>query len=153
MFLAALPPDNDIVLVAHNNAGLYVPALVQERRVVANVFVDAGLPVRGGLVPLAPPAFRDFLLQKADADGLLPEWTHWWDKTDLEGLCPSAVVRRQVEQEQPRLPLSYSQESLHPRRPTCLCMAPSCLLRAVVRVAQASQEDGPPPVGDGPCRA
>ena len=61
-FLAALPPGKDIVLVAHSNAGLYVPALVQERRVVANVFVDAGLPVRNGRVPLAPPAFRDFLL-------------------------------------------------------------------------------------------
>ena len=111
-FLAALPPDKDIVLVAHSNAGLYVPALVQERRVVANVFVDAGLPVRNGRVPLAPPAFRDFLLQKADADGLLPEWTHWWDETDLEGLFPSAEVREQVEREQPRLPLSYFQESL-----------------------------------------
>jgi hypothetical protein len=111
-FLAALPPDKDIVLVAHSNAGLYVPALVQERRVVANVFVDAGLPVRNGRVPLAPPAFRDFLLQKADADGLLPGWTHWWDETDLEGLFPSAEVREQVEREQPRLPLSYFQESL-----------------------------------------
>ena len=110
-FLAALPPDQDIVLVAHSNAGLYVPALVQERRVVANVFVDAGLPVRNGRVPLAPPAFRDFLLPKADADGLLPGWTHWWDETDLEGLFPSAGAREQVERE-PRLPLSYFQESL-----------------------------------------
>ena len=79
---------------------------------VANVFVDAGLPVRNGRVPLAPPALRDFLLPKADADGLLPGWTHWWDEADLEGLFPSAGVRQQVEQEQPRLPLSYFQESL-----------------------------------------
>ena len=111
-FLAALPPDRDIVLVAHSNAGLYVPALVQERRVVASVFVDAGLPVRNGLVPLGSPAFRDFLLQRADADGLLPGWTHWWDETDLEGLFPNPGVREQVEQEQPRLPLSYFQQSL-----------------------------------------
>jgi hypothetical protein len=42
----------------------------------------------------------------------LPEWTHWWDEADFEGLFPSAGVREQVEREQPRLPLSYFHESL-----------------------------------------
>jgi hypothetical protein len=111
-FFAVLPPDEDTVLVAHSNAGLYVPSLVQERPVIANLFVDAGLPGRSGLVPLAPPAFRSFLLPKAGADGLLPGWTHWWDDADIEGLFPSATVREQVEREQPRLPLSYFSESL-----------------------------------------
>lgn len=43
-FLAVLPTDRDVVLVPHSNAGLYVPRLTAHRRVVAYVFVDAGLP-------------------------------------------------------------------------------------------------------------
>lgn len=111
-FLSALPTDEDIILVPHSNAGLYVPALVGERRVVGSVFVDAGLPPRGGRVPLAPEAFLAFLRHRADAEGRLPVWTQWWDEADVRALFPSAVVREQVEREQQRLPLSYFEHSL-----------------------------------------
>jgi len=64
--LAALPVDQQLVLVAHSNAGAYVPALVSARPVVAAVFVDAVLPQRtGGPVPLAPAAFLGHLRAKA----------------------------------------------------------------------------------------
>ncbi|MEO6712201.1 MAG: hypothetical protein ABIM89_02090 [Mycobacteriales bacterium] len=106
-FLAELPADRATIVVAHSNAGLFVPSLVQERPIAASVFVDAGLPVRAGAVPLAPAHFREFLAAKADALGQLPPWSHWWEESDLAGLFPSDAVREQVEREQPRLPLSY----------------------------------------------
>jgi hypothetical protein len=43
----------------------------------------------------------------ADADGVLPPWTQWWEADDLTGLFPSDEVRRDIERTQPRLPLSY----------------------------------------------
>lgn len=111
--LAAVPADQDVVVVAHSNAGAYLPLLVTRRRLVAAVFVDAILPTAtGGPVPLAPPAFLNFLRDKADADGLLPPWTAWWDDADVAPLFPDADTRTRVEQQQPRLPLSYFEGSL-----------------------------------------
>lgn len=111
-FLTALPADQDLVLIPHSNAGLYVPALTAERRVIAYVFVDAGLPASYGRVRLAPPALLDFLAQKADDNFLLPPWTSWWDEADVARLFPNVEVREQLEREQQRLPLSYFSQSL-----------------------------------------
>ncbi len=111
-FLAALPVDRDVVLVAHSNAGAYVPELAVRRPVVAAVFVDAVLPPRNGRVPLAPPAFLEVLREKADDDGLLPPWTSWWDEVEVAALFPNAQSRAAVEQEQQRLPLSYFTQAL-----------------------------------------
>lgn len=111
-FLAALPVDRDLVLIPHSNAGLYVPALTDERKVVGYVFVDAGLPAGYGRVRLAPPAFLDLLAQKADHNGLLPPWTAWWDEADVAPLFPNVEIRERVEREQRRLPLSYFSQSL-----------------------------------------
>lgn len=111
--LAALPGGQEIVVVAHSNAGAYVPALVTGRQVAAAVFIDAVLPpAAGGPVRLAPPALLDFLRDKADADRLLPPWTTWWDEDDVASLFPDAQTRALVESEQPRLPLSYFEGSL-----------------------------------------
>lgn len=106
-FAKALPTDRDLVLVAHSNAGAYVPPLLTGRRVVGVVFVDAVLPPPHGRTPLAPPAFLEFLRRKADAAGLLPGWTHWWDEDEVAMLFPDAETRERVERELPRLPLSY----------------------------------------------
>lgn len=111
--LANLAAADDLVLVPHSNAGLYVPALAARRHVVRAVFVDAGLPPgrpAGGCrdtVPLAPPALQGHLAALADADGLLPVWTHWWDTETVAGLFPDAATRAQLEAEQLRLPLDY----------------------------------------------
>ncbi|MDQ3664926.1 MAG: alpha/beta hydrolase, partial [Actinomycetota bacterium] len=43
-------------------------------------------------------------------------WTEWWDDEATAGLFPDAIVRRAVEAEQPRLPLSYFAASV-PVRP------------------------------------
>jgi hypothetical protein len=103
----ALPVDQDLVLVPHSNAGLYVPALAGARPVVGYVFVDAGLPPRSGRVSPAPPASYDFLQRSADPAGLLPPWTQWWPQAEVAALIPDPAVRDRVEREQRRLPLSY----------------------------------------------
>ena len=112
-FDEALPPGRDLVLVPHSNSGLYVPALAAERRVVAAVFVDAGVPAfEGGAAALAPPAFLDFLATLADDTGVLPPWTRWWPDDDTAGLFPSRAAREQVEWEQHRLPMAYFRDSV-----------------------------------------
>lgn len=98
---------DDVVLVPHSNAGLYAPLLAERLGAVATVYVDAALPGSGGSVPLAPPAFLEFVSGLVRDDGLLPPWTGWWDAADLDGLFPDAATRAAVEAEQPRLPLSY----------------------------------------------
>ncbi|MGH3448320.1 MAG: hypothetical protein ACRDP4_11940 [Nocardioidaceae bacterium] len=105
--LSAIPSDRDVILLPHSNAGLYVPALVGQRHVVGAVFVDAGLPPKTDDVPLAPPGLFAMLADKVEDDGLLPPWTTWWDGAEVAELFPSPEVRARVEQEQPRLPLSY----------------------------------------------
>ena len=111
-FVATLPTEQDLVVVPHSNAGVYVPELVMQRRVVGAVFVDAVLPPGRGYVPLAPPAFLDLLREKADDDGLLPVWTSWWDEADVMDLFPDAQTRARVEVEQQQLPLSYFESTL-----------------------------------------
>ncbi len=111
-FLAMLPTEQHLVLVAHSSAGAYVPELARQRRVVATVFVDAVLPPAHGRVPLAPPALLDVLRTKADDDGLLPVWTRWWDDADVAPLFPDAQTRARVEREQQQLPLSYFEDTL-----------------------------------------
>jgi hypothetical protein len=69
--LNCLPVGSALALVAHSNAGLYLPSLAAERSVVASVYADAALPAANGATPLAPPAMQDFLKQLVDDDGLL----------------------------------------------------------------------------------
>jgi hypothetical protein len=106
-FAAGLP-DGPLVLVPHSNAGLYVPALAERRDVAAVVFVDAALPSRGGgPSPVAPLGLVDYLRTLADADGMLPPWTRWWDEGSLAALFPDDGTRQRVQAEERSLPLSY----------------------------------------------
>lgn len=114
--LAELPPDRDLVLVPHSNAGVYVPELVAARRVAAYVFVDARLPAPDGPIPLAPPELLADRAGMVDAEGRLPPWTGWWDPADVAALFPDEATRERVEREQQRLPLTYFQDVL-PARP------------------------------------
>jgi hypothetical protein len=111
-FFAALPANRELVLIPHSNAGAYLPALTEQLSVAGLVFVDAVLPPRGGRISLAPQAFLTFLRGKADADGVLPVWTDWWDEADVAELFPDSGTRTRIEREQPRLPLSYFDDSL-----------------------------------------
>ena len=106
-----LPPEQPVVIVAHSNAGLFVPVIVDAvpRGVAGCLFVDAALPAPAGPTPVAPPELLDFLRPKV-IDGRLPQWTAWWDESDVAPMFPDDRTRRAVSAEQPRLPLSYYQE-------------------------------------------
>jgi hypothetical protein len=110
-FVAAMPEDQDAVLIPHSNAGLYVPAISTRRPVVGYIFTDAVLPPPHGQAPMIPADLYEVIAAKADADGLLPPWTQWWDE-DISRLFPDAQTRARIERNQPRLLLSYFDGSL-----------------------------------------
>jgi hypothetical protein len=111
-FFAALPANRELVLIPHSNAGAYLPALTEQRSVAGLLFVDAVLPPRRGRIALAPQAFLAFLRGKADADGVLPVWTDWWEEADVAALFPDSRTRARIERARPRLPFSYFGDSL-----------------------------------------
>jgi hypothetical protein len=100
----------DLVLVPHSNAGLYAPLLSERLAITATVYVDAALAGPGPHTDLAPPDLLAMLRGLADHDGVLPPWTRWWD--DPGDLFPDEDSRARLERGQPRLPLSYFEESL-----------------------------------------
>ena len=61
--LREVPVDSPLVLVAHSNAGLFLPAIRSglDHAVTASVFVDAVLPARIGPTPVASPELLEFL--------------------------------------------------------------------------------------------
>jgi hypothetical protein len=109
-----LPADQPIVVVAHSNAGLLVPVIVEAaRRPVAGcLFVDARLPDRTGPSPAATPERLAHLRAQVANDGRLPPWTTWWDEEDVARLFPDRETRAAVSAEQPRLPLSYYEQQI-----------------------------------------
>ncbi|MFI7447168.1 alpha/beta hydrolase [Nonomuraea sp. NPDC049714] len=106
----AAAPETPLVLVAHSNAGLFLPVVKEGlgERVVACVFADAHLPPARGLVRAGQEGFLPFLRELAGADGVLPRWTDWWSEEDVAPMFPAdAAVRERVVAEQPRLPLGF----------------------------------------------
>jgi hypothetical protein len=102
-----------VVLVPHSNAGLYAPAVAASAGALGTVFVDAALPpADAGSTTMAPAPLYEHLAGLADAEGLLPPWTRWWDDADVSGLFPTPESRRLVEAVQPRLPLTYFESRL-----------------------------------------
>ncbi|GIF08330.1 alpha/beta fold hydrolase [Actinoplanes siamensis] len=104
---AAAPPDRPVVLVAHSNAGLLVPAVVDALRdqVAGCVFVDATLPARAGSTPTATPQ-RLAVLRSMAVGGRLPPWPDWWAEHEIAWF-PDAVGRAA-----PRMPLSYYEQRM-----------------------------------------
>jgi pimeloyl-ACP methyl ester carboxylesterase len=102
-----------LVLVAHSNAGLFLPVIAAALpgQVRGSIFVDAALPPPSGTAPVAPPELLALLRDKA-SDGLLPCWSDWWDEEEVAALFPDQAIRQAVTEEQPRLPLSYYQASV-----------------------------------------
>lgn len=107
-----LPEGDDLLLVPHSNAGLYVPSLLSGARTRGAVFVDAILPPAEGSAPVAPPALRETLDAQA-YDGLLPAWTEWWPESTVAALFPDLQTRRRVESEQRLLPAEYLAAEVH----------------------------------------
>jgi pimeloyl-ACP methyl ester carboxylesterase len=114
--VAGLDPDGQgqgVVLVAHSNAGLFIPVITAALpgQVRGCIFVDAALPPSSGAAPVAPPELLALLRDKASG-GLLPRWTDWWDEEEMAALFPDQATRQAVTEEQPRLPLSYYEASV-----------------------------------------
>lgn len=103
---------DEVVVVPHSNAGLYVPAVADAVAAACVVYVDAALAPSVGTAPLAPPHLLAVLEGLADVDGRLPPWTRWWDETELEGLFPDDATRQAVEADEPRLRLDYFRGSV-----------------------------------------
>jgi hypothetical protein len=105
--------DQGVVLVAHSNAGLFIPVITAAlpSQVLGCIFVDAAVPPSSGAAPVAPPELLALLRDKASG-GLLPRWTDWWDEEEVAALFPDQPTRQAVTEEQPRLPLAYYQASV-----------------------------------------
>lgn len=103
-----------VVLVAHSNAGLFVPVIASElgRQVASLVFADASVPPASGSAPLAGDDFLPFLRSLVEDDGRLPQWTNWWREDDVAPMLPDPRLRQVVTEEQPRLPLDYYFEAV-----------------------------------------
>ncbi|MFE6667555.1 alpha/beta hydrolase [Streptomyces sp. NPDC057697] len=111
--LADVPVERPLVLVAHSNAGLFLPSIRAglDHPVTGSVFVDAPLPAHTGATPVATPEFLEFLRPLAE-HGRLPRWTDWWDEADIAPMFSDPVMRERVIAEQPRLPLSYYEQRI-----------------------------------------
>jgi hypothetical protein len=112
--LAGTDPGQPLVLVAHSNAGVFVPVIERGlvQPVACSVFADAAVPAARGHTPTAGEEFLPFLRSLADPDGRLPRWTDWWDEDDVAPMFPSPQAREVITGEQPRLPLAYYQEQV-----------------------------------------
>lgn len=109
--MSRLDPDRPVVLVAHSNAGLFIPLLVTHatRPVRGCLFVDAALPASVGSTPVVPAELLHGLRAKV-TDGRLPPWTEWWDEGDVAPMFPDPEIRAAVTAEQPWLPLAYYEQ-------------------------------------------
>ncbi len=110
--LAGTDPGRPLVLVAHSNAGVFVPVITHGmgRPVTCSIFADATVPAAHGDTPTTSGEFLPFLRGLAGPDGRLPRWTDWWDEPDVAPLFPSPQAREIIAGEQPRLPLAYFEE-------------------------------------------
>lgn len=111
--MSGLDQGASVLLVAHSNAGLFVPQLVAHatRAVRGCLFVDAALPALADSTPVAPAELLDFLRSKV-IDDRLPPWTQWWDEEDVAPMFPNPQVRAAVTAEEPRLPLAYYEQAV-----------------------------------------
>jgi hypothetical protein len=112
--LAGTDPGQPLVLVAHSNAGIFVPVIAAglARPPACLIFADATIPAASGDTPTAEEEFLPFLRGLAGPDGRLPRWTDWWEESDVGPMFRSQQIRQTVTAEQPRLPLAYYQEQV-----------------------------------------
>ena len=109
------------VVAGHSGAGAVLPLIAERMKPVLRqvVFVDAGVPPCEGTFSIG----GDFLatLRNLATEGLLPPWSRWWDEDVMGALVPNEQRRREIEQELPRLPLSFYEASIEV--PTNWCSA------------------------------
>ncbi|MFG2526202.1 alpha/beta hydrolase [Streptomyces sp. NPDC048527] len=111
--LRQVSAGSPVTLVAHSNAGLFLPAIRSglDHPVTSSIFVDAALPAQIGPTAVASPELLEFLSPMA-VNGRLPRWTDWWDEADVAPMFSDPKVRQTVIEEQPALPLSYYEQHI-----------------------------------------
>src|ERR687895_2600520 len=102
-----------VVLVGHSGAGLLLPAIADALtvEVAALVFVDSFLPPARGSVRLVPTGLMS-QLRALTSDGVLAPWSRWFGEDAMRELVPEERLRAALEEEMPRLPLSYFEASV-----------------------------------------
>lgn len=103
------------ILVPHSGAGPLCPGVIDglpPGSVAGTVFVDAGLPRAGGVVPLASPEFLGMLRPLLDEHGMLPRWSDWWDPADVAAAIPDPARRASLIREMPDVPFAYLERSI-----------------------------------------
>jgi len=110
---AATAIASPVVLVGHSGAGPLLPSMADalSAEVAALIFVDASLPPASGVASIVPKAFLD-QLRELSTEGVLPPWSRWFGEETMRELVPDVALRETLEQEMPRLPLAYFEESL-----------------------------------------
>jgi hypothetical protein len=104
---------DDVVLVPHSGAGVFVPHLAAALAPggVTAVFADASLPRQTASGTVVEPEFLPFLRGLA-RDGTVPPWPRWWPDEDLSSLFPDEATRQVIIGEADALPLAYFEEAL-----------------------------------------
>jgi thioesterase domain-containing protein len=116
-----------LVLVGHSGAGPLLPGFADalDHPVSALVFLDAGLPTPGrSWRDTAPPELFTALRDQS-RDGLLPNWPDWFPPDLLPRLVPDTVLRAQIAEEAPEVPLAFLKEA----RPSVQWTGPAGYLR------------------------
>jgi len=102
-----------VVLVGHSGAGPLLPAFADtlDEGVAGLVFVDAGLPTPGrSWRDTVPPALYTSLRDRS-RDGRLPRWSLWFPSDPLTDLIPDPVLRAEIADECPEVPLAFLKEA------------------------------------------
>jgi pimeloyl-ACP methyl ester carboxylesterase len=102
-----------LVLVGHSGAGPLLPAFADalDEPVVGLVFLDAGLPTPGlSWRDTAPPELYEDMRARS-REGLMPAWPYWFSPDPLPRLIPDTVLRAQIAEEAPEVPVAFLKEA------------------------------------------
>jgi hypothetical protein len=102
---------DDVVLVVHSGAGVFVPHLLSALGDgdATAVFADAALPHQADPGTVADAGFLPYLRQLASG-GVVPPWPRWWPDEDLAPLFPDQATRQAVTSEAQPLPFAFFEE-------------------------------------------
>lgn len=103
---AGLELDDDVVVVGHSGAGVFLP-LIGERlgkSLDALLFLDAVVPPESGRYR-TPESMKALLDEQTNA-GRMRKWIDWWPETVVDRLLPNEEVRAALSADMPELPRS-----------------------------------------------
>jgi Alpha/beta hydrolase family len=100
--------EGRVCVVGHSGAGVLLPLIAEALTlaVAGLIFVDSDLPPATGELVLGRAAFMHRLRALA-TDGVLAPWSKWFGDEAMRELVPDERLRAALEEEMPRLPLSY----------------------------------------------